>query len=223
MEKYERNIGLKTIYLTFARRFLYIILIFIPLGLVSFLAIHFGITKNYQSSSIVQKDTVFQAAHYQTFNSIVLSEANTKEVADNLVAANVTHANSSEITASEIKAGLSLSAFNSGSQSINITISFKSTDQSITKKVLDEVAATSVKSALTKDASTFKGLTVSSPASEGQDISSIKKYMLIALAADVVISLGIPFVWEIISDEVYDKDDVESLGCEGFTLKLSKK
>ena len=223
MEKYERSIGLKTIYLTFARRFMYILLIFIPVGLVAFLAVHFGISKNYQSSSVVQKDAVFAAAHYQTFNSIVMSEDNTQAVATKLAEEKVVHSNNNEITAAEIKSGLSLSAFNSSNQSINVTINFKSTDNSITQKVLDQVVATSVESALAKDASSFKGLAVSSKATSPTDVSSSKKYMLIALAADLVISLAVPFIWEIYADEVYDKDDVESLGCEGFTLKISTK
>lgn len=222
MDKYERSIGLKTIYLTFARRFIYIFLIFIPIGVISFLAIRFGMTKNYQSSSTVQKDAVFAAAHYQTFNSLVLNEETTKKAEENLAAADVKHSNSNPITASEIKSGLSLSAFNNSSQSINVTISFKSTDSSIVQKVLNEVTTISVAAALEKDSKSFAGLTVSSEASAAKDISNTKKYYLIAVAADLVLALGIPFIWEIVADEVYNNEDVESLGCEAFTLKLSK-
>ena len=220
MENYERRIGLKTIYLTLVRRFVYILLIFVPIMLVSFSVIRFGTKSTYQSTATVQKDAVFAAAHYQTFNSIVLSETTVKSASEKLAVDNVKHSNGKEITEADIKSGISCSSFNSSSQTITFTIYYKSDDQSITKKVLDKVAEASVEAALAKDAKTFAGLTVSAKASEGVDISDSKKYYMISAAVAAVLALGIPFIMEIYLDEVYDKKDVGSLGCEGFTLKL---
>ena len=48
-----------------------------------------------------------------------------------------------------------------------------------------------------------------------------KKIMIIAV--DVVLALGFPFAYEIVSDEVYDKDDAERLGGNGFEITVLQK
>lgn len=223
MERYTRNINLKTIYLTFTRRFLFIVLIFIPIGLVSFLSIYFGTSRTFESSSVVQKNAVFQDSHYQTFKSIVTSEDTALEVEKNLSDTNVFHSNSDKITADEIRKGISLSPYDFSPQSISVTISFQSNDKIIIQKVLDEITSLSVNKALEKNETSFAGLITSSVATSPVDISNTKKFYLIAIVTDTLLALGIPFIWEVVSDEVYDKEDVESLGCEGFTLNLTKQ
>ena len=222
MDSYERSIGLKTIYLTFVRRYIYILIIFVPILMVSFFVTNFGMRKTYQSSAVVSKNAVFNAAQYQTYQNIVTSDTTLKTVAEDLKAQKITHSNGAEITTGEIASGISLSAFNSSSTSINVTLYYQSSEQGIITYVLNSVAKTSATAALAKDASGFAGIAVSSEAGTPSMNSNNRKYFLIAVAAGAVLALGVPFIYEIVGDEVWDKNDVENLGCEGFNLKLKK-
>ena len=73
MNNYEKSIGLKTIWLTIVRRFKYILLIFVPLLLVTFLVTQFGITKNYQSSvTFLRTSSTIATADYQRLQAAII-------------------------------------------------------------------------------------------------------------------------------------------------------
>lgn len=221
MEKYEKSIGLKTIYLTLVRRFHIILLLFVPIALGSFIATNLIMKKTYQSSSTIAKSTAFTAAHYQNAQLTIKSETNLTKVTENLKNNGVTHSNGSTITINEINSGLSFSAFSSSNQSISLSLYFQSKDNKIVQPVLAELTTVSVESLKTqKD---FEATYITNEASKAIKISKENQYFLIALAAGAVVSLGIPFVYEIISDELYDSDDVKMLGCDAFELKVSGK
>ena len=55
MEPYERNISLRTIYITLLRRIEVILLIFIPVALISFIVTNFGMQKQYTSSMVIRR------------------------------------------------------------------------------------------------------------------------------------------------------------------------
>jgi hypothetical protein len=177
--------------------------------------------KTYQSSSTIAKTTAFTAAHYQNAQLTIKSETNLTTIADNLKNNGVTHSNGSTITIKEINSGLSFSAFSSSNQSVSLSLYFQSTDSKIVQPVLAELTTVSVEVLKTKK--DLETTYITKEASKAVKNSQESKYFLIALAAGAVVSLGIPFVYEITSDELYDADDVKMLGCDAFELKISGK
>ena len=219
MNNYEKSIGLKTIYLTIIRRWKIILFLFIPIALVSFVVTNFFMTKTYQSSVTVSKDTAFSATHFDKFKTALKSSDLATTVADALKEDGTKHSNGNEITASEILSGLSFTT--PATTAVSATFSFQSTDNTITQPVLAKFADSAVESI--KAVSEFKGIKVTSTASAAVKNSSERKYLIIGIAAGAVVALGGAFIYEIISDEVYDKGDVEMLGCPAFELKVNKK
>ena len=223
MNNYEKSIGLKTIWLTIVRRFKYILLIFLPLLFVSFLVTNFGITKVYQSTVAFTKTsgTINATTEYPPLQAKILADEVLTSVAENLKTNEVTHKNKKEITASEIKAGITFGSI-ATSGAVSFSFSFKSTDASIVQPVLTEYSNVVFNlPGVNADVNnpTYK---ITSAASTAKNISSAKKYFLIAVAASLVVACAIPFVDEIISDEVYDRKDIEMLGSSAFELKTSK-
>ena len=217
MVKYEKQIGFKTIKLTFLRQWFAIVCIFIPIAIASLIATSLFVSKSYNVTSTVSREASFTSeSAYNTFTNRISSTST--QVAENL-ATTTKHSNGSAITANEIVSGLSFSKYTAGS--LTSTITFTSSDKAIVQPVLTELVTycESQKDAIAD----FKGFKISSPVSSITESSSQKKYLLIALAADLVVSLGVPFLFEVIGDEVYDKEDVEMLGCAGFELNTQKK
>ena len=225
MEKYERTIGLKTIYLTLARRFKYIVLLFIPLALATFVFTNYVMKKTYSSTVTFSKDAAYaEATTYYDMKTFVTNSF--QETADKLAADGVKHANGSEITASEISA-VTIGKFTTNSRTF--TVSFQSQDSSIPKKVLDALATIAVDKCYntsedgTKTAKkNFEGTAiVNGEASKATKSSSEKKYLLIGLVASALVACGVPFIIEIVADDLYDKEDIEVYGYEAFEVKVS--
>lgn len=215
MEGYEKSIGLKTIWLTLIRRFEYILFIFIPVAITTFVVTRFVLTKTYQSSVSVALNKTFSAADFSVYQSYVKNS----EVLDSAVNKLQTEKGIS-ITSGEITTGLSFTA--PATNSISGSFSFTSSKQAIVQPVVEALSEVSVSYAKEKDATKFATLNISSPASAAKKNSSENKYLLIGIAAGLVVSLGIAFIDEIISDELYDAKDIQTLGCEGFELNVSK-
>lgn len=215
MDKYERSISLKTIYLTLVRRFKLILFLFIPIAAASVVVTQFVMTKTYQSSSVVSKTAVFNAGHYQTLKLAFTNSELLDNVKAKLDENEIKHSNGNEVTISEISSGLTFSALNTND--VSVTVYYQSTDKSITQPVLNQLVTLGVEG-LKESSKDFAALSVTKEASEGVKNSKEKKQLLIGLAAGVVVALGLPFVYEIISDEVYDKKDVEMLGCASYEI-----
>lgn len=214
MEKYEKTIGLKTIWLTIIRRYLAIFLVFIPIAAATVIYTQLVMKKSYQSSTtFINNTNLNQTQHSQIALQITKTETINATV-ERLAAKEAPII----VDASTITSGLSVTAFNSNNPGI-VTFSFTSTNKDIAKPILtelEEVALDAVK------ASGFANMGYKSRASEPIKVSKDKTYLLIGLAAGAVLALGFAFVYEIISDEVYDKDDIEKLGCSGFEFTVSK-
>ena len=120
-----------------------------------------------------------------------------------------------------IKAGLSFANFTNGESSFSF--SFTSDRQQTTQKILQVVAESSIEKMRAN--SNYNTSKIVSPASAAVKNSKENTYFLIAVAAGFVGAFGVMFADEIISDEVYDKEDVEYLGCSGFEVntKIKKK
>ena len=241
MEPYERSISLKTVGLTIVRRWVGIVLIFAPIALASYVVTQKMMTKSYSSSIVLTNN----AAVVQAQHSILASAAKDKnlsytvttpaaeeggeattetiyvfpEAAKQLAADGVKHANGKAITAEEIVAGYSVGAF--ASNSITVTFSFTSSDSTVTKKILDVTTPLIYKAAEPRITGT-KNFVVGE-ASAPTKVSKENTYLLIGLAAGFVVACALPFIDEIISDEVYDAKDVRMLGCDGFEIKANKK
>ena len=215
MEGYEKNIGLKTIWLTIIRRFEYILFIFIPIALTTLIVTSFVLTKTYQSSVTVSTandfTTNFQLLQiYFSDNNILNSTIESLRSEKNI-----------EITVSEITTGLSFTA-PTVTNKFSGKVSYQSTKSNYVQPVLDMLSNKVVEYAKEKDNSKFGTLTISSAASVARKNSSENKYLLIGLVAGLVVAFAIPFIDEIISDEVYDSKGIQQLGCEAFELNVSK-
>ena len=225
MEKYEKFIGLKTIYLTLARRFHFILFIFLPIALASFVVTNFMLTKTYQSTVTVSSNAAIAAADYQVLQTYVKKVGTADNpgtldtVVTNLKENGVKHSNGSEITINEISSGISFNSL--ASNSISVSFTFQTTEQAIAKPVLDEVAKVALAN-LKASNTKYNVYNVSGEATAGVKNSKERQYFLIALAAGFVVACAVPFVYEIIADEVYDKEDVEMLGSPSFEIKVSK-
>lgn len=220
-QQYERLIGLKTIWLTIVRRFKVIFIIFIPIALASVMYTQLFMTKTYQSSVTYYCAGSFTAVKYPAIPSAVKSMETATQVEKNLAGADdhvvVRHANGNPITKEEIYSGITI-ASSISSTTGTISFTYQSTDKTVTKAILEEVATV----ALPEVVKTFAGTVISTHAGEGVKNSSENKYMLIGIAAGLVLACGFAFVDEIFSDEVYDKYDVMNLGSDGFEITVSK-
>ena len=218
-EKYERLIGLNTVWLTIIRRFVVIFTVFIPIALATIIYTQFFITKTYQSTASLFRSGAISTSQYPIIPSTIKSAETAQTVADNLKSADpaIKHSNGNEITASEILSGLSI-ASSITTTTGTVSFTFQSSDKTICKIVLEEVAKVS----LPIINNTLPGTAISSHASEPIKNSKENTYLLIGLGVGAVLALGFAFVYEIISDEVYDKADIENLGCSGFEFTVSK-
>ena len=214
MEGYEKRIGFKTIWLTIVRRFEYILFIFVPIALTSLIVTQFVLTKTYQSTVTVSLNANFSATSYKVFQNYVTNEEVLDQTVNKLQ-------NDKNITTniSEITTGLLFDSPDGNSISANF--SFQSSKKAIVQPVMEVLSDVVVNYAKEKDGQ-FASLSITTPATQARKNSSENKYLLIGLAAGLVVACAIPFIDEIISDEVYDAEDVKQLGCEGFELNISK-
>lgn len=228
--QYERQIGLRTIGLTIVRRFIDVIVIFIPIALASYVVTQKVMTKSFTSSVSLTINGVISSAQYAVIKSsinkadlayTVTAEDEEKTVttyyvytqaAANLVAKGV------NMKPTDIYPKISLAAL--ASSSASISISFTSSDSALPKKVLDEVAPLLV--IAYKQMRTDLGTLSTVPASAAVHSSKENTYLLIGLAAGLALGFGFAFLDEIFSDEVYNARDVNNFGGAGFDLKVSR-
>ena len=214
MEGYEKSIGLKTIWLTLIRRFEYLLFVFVPIALTTLIVTQFIMKKTYQSSAVVSIDKAFSATNFEKFKSYVYE----KEVLDG-ASEKLQSEKGLGISASDIKGGISFTT--PATTAVSCKFSFQSSKQGLVQPVMD-ILSTQVAEYAKAKGGDFAAAKVSSPASGPVKNSSENKYLLIGIAAGLVVALGMGFIDEIISDEVYDKKDVEMLGCEAFELEVSQ-
>lgn len=234
MEPYQRTISLKTIWLTIVRRYLGIILIFVPIALASLIVTQTMMTKTYMSSFTLSNAAVINATQYAIIqNSLKDSklsytvtpeggEAETHyvytEAAKALKTAGTKHFNGAEITADEIYSRISVGSL--ATNSITLTFSYFSADSLVPQKILDATSPFLVTAF--KQKANMPNLSAKQ-ASNVSKSSSENRYFIIALAAGLVIALALPFIDEILSDEVWDYKDIYNLGADGFEIKASAK
>lgn len=235
MYVYERTISLKTIWLTITKRWLSIVLIFAPIALATLIVTQGIMQKSYSSSSSLSINAVVNTTQHAVVKSSVADSSLTytipmedggsqvifayREAETKLEAAGTKHANGSKITASEIFSGMGVNAL--ATNATDIVITFTSSDSSITAKVLDEIGPMIV-SAVKQKGVGLDGM-VYNAASAAKKVSKETTYMLIGFAAGFVVACVLPFIDEILSDEVHDGKDIASLGGDSFEIKASKK
>lgn len=218
MENYEKNISLKTIWLTFRRRYDGILFIFIPILLASFLVTNFMMTKTYLSTATANNTAVINDTQRQNVQALIKKSETLTTVANNLKANGHKHANGAYIAPEEIGAKALVSI---ATNSITMTVTFESTDKTITKYVLDEILNVALPIAKTSGWGLDK-LAVASPASAATKNSKETKYFLIAAAAGLVVALAVPFIYEIVADEVFDAKDIAAWGVPASYIDASK-
>ena len=227
MDRYERMIGLKTIWTTITRKWYAFFIIFIPVALVSYIVTDKILTKSYVSSVSFSRGvgTTISTAQHNVMQTYIVDTTENKEdptksgavakAVAALVADNIT------ITATEIKAGIAFNSMTNGAALFTVT--FTSNNKSKAQPILKAVSEFAIENMQNSGINEYKNSYIVSPASSPVKNSKERTYFLIALAAGFVVAFGIPFVDEIVSDEVYDKYDIENLGCSAFEVKAKPK
>lgn len=228
MDRYEKTINLKTIWETIVRRWHIFFMIFIPVALISYIVTDKMLTKTYISTISVSRGAINTTTHYSVIKSYFSDTSSNEDspgavftTAKNLKEMGITHQDGSEITINEISSGLSFESYKS--DSLNMSVSLQTLDGTINKKVLDELARVTIINLKARNSDYANMYIVGNGASTPVKNSKERTYFLISLAAGFVVAFGIPFVDEIVSDEVYDKYDIESLGCSAFEVKAKPK
>ena len=214
MSTYERKVGLKAIKLAFLRRYWIILALFLPLAAFSVLYFQVITKKVYFSSITVGKSTIITNEQYQNIKSTAQDTAIVNNVLLSLKESGVKHSDGSDIAFNEIISGLSFPNYTSNQ--IEASFTYSSNDSTITKPVLD-LLATKVCERL-KPRSAYSDLAIYRVASEPQKDKTSDKYMYIFIAASFVVGVCCAYIAEISLDQVYDKSDVEELGCSSVDL-----
>ena len=216
MQKYERVIGLKTIYMTLLRRTEAILVLFFAFALASFIVTNFFIPKEYTSTAVYTNNAAITQPVYTLMQNEIKSDLAMEAVITNLKTAKVTHENGKEITKSDVTKGLSFSGF--ASNMVSFRVSFKSAEQGVTKYVLNEISTVSKDVLAAKYPNLKPG-----EASEAAKTSKENTYLLIGVVASLVVALAVPFICEIVNYQVYQKSDIEDFGAEAFEIRASGK
>lgn len=227
MDKYERTIGLKTIWMTITRRWYVFFMIFIPISLISYIVTDKMLTKTYVSSVSISRGAglVISTAQHTVMQTYFTDTTENKEdptksgAIAKAVAALVQE--KATVTVADIKAGISFNTM--ANNSASFTVTFTSKNQAMAQPILKAVSEFAIENMNNSGLNDYKNSYIVSPASTATKNSKERTYFLIALAAGFVVAFGIPFVDEIVSDEVYDKYDIESLGCSAFEVKAKPK
>lgn len=214
MEKYERTIGLKTIWLTFVRRWKILLIIFVPATIVTLLVTQLFIPKQYQSSATLSNTSNLNAGTHSAVQNQIKKETTLNKTSQYLQTDY-----SISLSNDKILNGLSFVAFSSTSPTI-VSFSYTSGNKSVVKPVMESLKKATLEELANTD---YKNMFFSSSPSEPKRSDKVKTYLLIGLAASLVLGLGIAFVDEIVSDEVYDEDEIELLGSPSYGLIASKK
>ena len=214
MEKYEKTIGLKTIWLTFIRRWKIILIIFVPAALATLIVTQFFVPKQYQSSAVFYNDAPSNAQTYSGIQQGIQKDSTLKKAVQYLES----DYSITSYSVNNLLEGLSFTAYDASNPAV-FKISYTSKQQKTTKPILESIS----KAALEALSADFPKLSITSPASNPISIGKGKQYLWIGLAASAVLGLGVAFVDEIVSDEVYDEDDLALLGSSSYGLIVSKK
>lgn len=219
MKKYEKSISLKTLWLTFVRRFDILLICFIPLCIAAVISTQFIMKKRYVSTVTLAKSTIITNEQYQNIETAARTESLVKKALESLETQNVKHSDGSAINPSEIENGLSFPAYSANS--ISLSFSFASSDKTVSRYVLGAIASCVVDELKTRSA--YSDLQVVGAPSEAKLDGKNNKYLLIACGAGLVLSYALAFVFEFASDEVYDASDVQQFGVDCVEIKLKNE
>ena len=210
---YEKRIGLNTLWQMMIRRWKIALVVFAPLVIATIVVSQFVIKKTYQSSASFYNTAGLNSSQHAEIISIIKSEEVANKAIEELSSSHPTII----ISTNDIISGLSFESFNS-SKSGNVSFMFNYTIEKATQPILASVYNV----AYTEIKSHYPNLIKQSEASKAVNISKNNTYLWIGLGSSVVLALGMAFIDEIISDEVYDSDDIRYLGSPAFEITASK-
>ena len=214
MKEYEKTIRLKAFWLTFIRRWKVILIILVPTAIITLFISQVFVPKQYQSTAVFLNNsnmtaTQHSSAQLQIQKDVTLDKAS-KDLEDNY---------SITLTSSQILNGLSFAAFASNNPGV-VQFFYTTNNKNHAKPVVEAVS----KAALEElSLNGFDKMVISSSANNPVSVGKGKTYLLIGLAASIILGIGIAFVDEIVSDEVYDEDDITLLGSSSYGLIVTKK
>lgn len=210
--KYEKRIGVKALWKTIIRRWRILLVIFVPIAMISIITTQLILPKKYSSNFTLNNNYVnLDNSNYEKVVAVVKKEETLAQTSQNLANRNI------DISATQILNGISIPAMKSSTPYIVVT--YTSTNKSIVQPVIDELSLV----ALEKVKLNFPNMSISSKSNDSTKTSKETAYMFIALAAGAVLSFAFAFIDEVISDEVYDKSDIEFYGVPAFEFNVSKK
>ena len=220
MDGYQKNIRLKTLWISIIKRFRLIALIFVPVALATIIVTEVVLKKTYKSEATIANTANLSLAQYNTIQFNTTKDDSINRVVNNLsVEKKIVHKNGTQFSFEEIKNGIIVSSFVSNSPFV--TISFQSTDNTVVQPVLSEIVDVAIYE-IKNAPGGLSSIYISSPSTAAQKSSNESKYLIIGLVAGAVLALGMAFIDEIISDEVYDSDDIRYLGSPAFEITASK-
>ena len=208
MDKYEKSIGLKTIWLTIVRRFKIVFLFFIPILAVAFIYTQKMMKPTYSSTVTITKNSTITNDNYNKLVAYAISNEVKTNVVSALEAEGKKHKNGNAIVESDINP--SFATYVSNKVSTSFTIS--SSDGSVTEDIANAVKNYIAENFSEKTSYSFGNASKADPGNKST------KYFIIITFVGVIIGLGLGFVDEITSDEVYDAKDVETLGLASFEI-----
>lgn len=210
MESYEKRIGLKTVWLTIVRRWKVILIIFVPIALASVVLTQAIMTKKYKSSFTLSNVTNLDNNGYNKVVATIQKTETINAAVEKLAAAGT------QVAASDIASGISIPFWTMNTP--YVTVSFTSVNKDIINPILISLSEASL-DALKP---TYTTMIVSSQPKNPTLASKNTTYMIIGLVGATVFGLGLAFADEIVSDEVYDSDDIRYFESPAFEITASK-
>ena len=214
---YEKTIGLKKILKTLIRRWKVFLIVFIPISLTATIYSQLFVKKKYSSSVTMMNDSFFNQNQYNEICYQVLSDETITETIDRLT-------NGDQpiiIDKLHLKEGISIAEYDITQRTI-FTFSYSSSERNAVLPVLSvlaEVALNNIKS------NVFSNMDYESPVSHFTNVKKTSMdtaYLTLGLLSAFVLGCSVAFLCEVFSDEIFDKDDIETYGHSAFDLNTKK-
>lgn len=212
MNRYSRKIDFKVIKTTLKRRWRFILIVFAPFLLFGVLYSQLAISKIYQSKVVFANYSYLTEEQYDKACIQITKKENIFATIDFLK----NEDKPISISFDELASGISIAPYSLSWKEF-ITISFNNSGKDYVQHILSafsEISLTELKN------NGFANTIVYSLPTKPEKISDDTRFLIWSLLIGVVSSFLFGLIKEIACDEVFDSEDVNKLGCEGFEIKV---
>lgn len=217
VEKYAKTVSIKTIKLSFLKRWKFMVCFFSVITISSLIIVFAATRKSYTSTATLSKNWAFTS---ETYN--IITKGINDDILENIEKStkenNIKYSSGKDISLSDLKKGISFSALNTGSNLL--AVAYTSQDSSITVFIVNEMANCIVESYM--NFANMNGLKIYDKATSFSTNDNRGKIIALVMIFNIVSSFSIPFIYEIYDDKVHDKEDVQLMGGVGFELLVKK-